>query len=168
MPKFSNKDFAILLDLIGGMNDFVSAVVKFTPHIIHGTIDKGYKRAEESNPLVQVSGVKDNTADAIICDSTASALTAAIGTEVVSYDSQGICKTDNSKITFVQVSLKKSKDGAQLGKVTSALLLKHGIQPALAIYRAVVGEQYHPDYAQYMNEGWMGDFVKRSFNADLE
>ena len=163
MPNFSNEDFAILMDLIGGMNDFVSAIVGFTPHIIHGTIDKGYKRNVAGNPLVQVSGVKDNTADAIICDSTASALTAAIGTEAVSYDSQGICKTDGG-ITFVQVSLKKSKDGAQLGKTTSALLLKHGIQPALAIYRQVVGEQYHPDYAQLMNEGWMGDFVKSSFN----
>ena len=163
MPNFSNEDFAILLDLIGGMNDFVSAIVKFTPHIIHGTIDKGYKNAEAGNPLVQVSGVKDNTADAIICDSSAAALPTAIGTEAVSYDSQGICKTDGG-ITFVQVSLKKSKDGAQLGKTTSALLLKHGILPALAIYRQVVGEQYHPDYARLMNEGWMGDFVKSSFN----
>ena len=166
IPNFSNEDFAILMDLIGGMNDFVSAIVKFTPlNIIHGTIDKGYKRNEAKNKLIQVSGVKDNTADAIICDSTAAALTTAIKDQKVSHDAQGICKTAGKpEITFVQVSLKKSKEGAQLGKTTSALLLKHKISPALAIYRQVVGEQYHPDYAKLMNEGWMGDFVKSSFN----
>jgi len=165
MPNFSNEDFAILIDLIQGMNDFVSAIVGFTPHIIHGTIDKGYKKAEEKNTLVQVSGVKDNTADAIICNSSAADLTTAIEKQGVASDDQGICKTTGKpEITFVQVSLKKSKDGAQLGKTTSALLLKHKISPALAIYRQVVGEQYHPDYARLMTEGWMGDFVKSSFN----
>ena len=165
LPNLPNGDFAILIDLIQGMNEFVSAKVPFKPHMIHGTIDSGYKKNEEKNPLVQVSGVKDNTADAIICDSSAAALTTAIKDQKVSHDAQGICKTAGKpEITFVQVSLKKSKDGAQLGKTTSALLLKHGIQPALAIYRQVVGEQYHPDYAQLMNEGWMGDFVKSSFN----
>jgi hypothetical protein len=163
LPNLPNGDFAILIDLIQGMNEFVSGVVKFTPHMIHGTIDKGYKKSEAKNPLVQVSGVKDNTADMIICDSSASALTDAIGKETVTYDTNGICKTDGG-ITFVQVSLKKAKEGAQLGKVTSALLQKHNISSAMAIYRQVVGEQYHPDYVQYLDEGLFGDFIKKSFN----
>ena len=74
IPNLPNGDFAILIDLIQGMNEFVNGVVKFTPHMIHGSIDSGYKKNEEKNPLVQVSGVKDNTADMIICDSSASAL----------------------------------------------------------------------------------------------
>ena len=162
LSKLPNKDFAVLIDLIQGMHDFVSGVVKFTPHIIHGSIDSGYKKAEEKNPLVQVSGVKDNTSDMIICDSSAAKLTAAIENEKVAHDAQGICKTDNSKITFVQVSLKKAKEGAQLGKVTSALLLKHNIDPALAIFRQVVNAEYHPDYVQEIIEGWLGDFAKKS------
>ena len=165
LPKLSNVDFAILIDLIQGMNDFVTKVVKFTPlHIIHGTIDKGYKKAEAKNDLVQVSGVKDNTSDMIICSKKAIELTAAIETEAVKSDDQGICKTEGG-ISFVQVSLKKSKDGAQLGKVTSALLLKHKINPALAIFRQVVGEEYHPDYVQEIAEGWLGDFAKKSLDT---
>ena len=153
-------DFATLMDLIKGMNEFVSDIVKFSPlHIIHGSIDSGYKKNEESNPLIQVSGVKDNTADMIIC--TDRGLENAIKSETVTYDSKGICTT-SSGIKFVQVSLKKAKDGAQLGKVTSALLAKHGIASAMSIYRQVVEEEYHPDYVRYLNEGWMGDFVKNS------
>ena len=163
MPNFSNEDFAILIDLIQGMHEFVKAKVSFTPHIIHGSIDSGYKRAEEKNTLVQVSGVKDNTSDMIICNSSAADLTTAIEKQGVASDDQGICKTEGG-ISFVQVSLKKSKDGAQLGKVTSALLLKHKISPALAIFRQVVDAEYHPDYVRLMTEGWMGDFVKSSFN----
>ena len=165
LPKLSNVDFAILIDLIQGMNDFVTKVVKFTPlHIIHGTIDKGYKKAEAKNSLVQVSGVKDNTSDMIICSKKAIELTAAIETEAVKSDDQGICKTEGG-ISFVQVSLKKSKDGAQLGKVTSALLLKHKISPALAIFRQVVDAEYHPDYVRVINEGWLGDFAKKSLDT---
>jgi len=165
LPKLSNEDFGILIDLIQGMNDFVTNVVKFTPlHIIHGTIDKGYKKAEAKNDLVQVSGVKDNTSDMIICSKTAKELTAAIEKEAVKSDDQGICKTEGG-ISFVQVSLKKSKDGAQLGKVTSALLLKHKINPALAIFRQVVDAEYHPDYVRVINEGWLGDFAKKSLDT---
>ena len=165
LPKLSNEDFVILIDLIQGMNDFVTNVVKFTPlHIIHGTIDKGYKKAEAKNSLVQVSGVKDNTSDMIICSKKAIELTAAIETEAVKSDDQGICKTEGG-ISFVQVSLKKSKDGAQLGKVTSALLLKHKINPALAIFRQVVDAEYHPDYVRVINEGWLGDFAKKSLDT---
>ena len=158
-------DFATLMDLIRGMNEFVSAIVKFSPlHIIHGSIDSGYKKNEEKNSLVQVSGVKDNTADMIICNSSEGELTKAIASETVTYDAKGICTTSGG-IKFVQVSLKKAKDGAQLGKVTSALLAKHGIKSAMDIYRQVVEEQYHPDYVQFINEGWMGDFVKNSLNT---
>ena len=162
LPKLPNVDFAVLIDLIQGMDEFVSAVVKFTPkNMIHGTIDKGYKKAEAANDLVHPSGVKDNTADMIICNSSAAELTKAIGSESVSSDkTTGICTTEGG-IQFVQVSLKKAKDGAQLGKVTSALLLKHKIPSALAIFRQVVDAEYHPDYVQLINEGWMGDLVKK-------
>tara|TARA_B100001996_G_scaffold382327_1_gene373865 strand:- start:1100 stop:2989 length:1890 start_codon:yes stop_codon:yes gene_type:complete len=156
-------DFATLMDLIRGMNEFVSDIVKFSPlHIIHGSIDSEYKKNEEKNPLVQVSGVKDNTADMIIC--TSLDLGKKIASETVTYDSNGICTTSGG-IKFVQVSLKKAKEGAQLGKVTSALLAKHGIASAMSIYRQVVEEEYHPDYVQFINEGWMGDFVKNSLST---
>ena len=166
LEKLPVGDFATLMDLIRGMNEFIEKIVKFSPlHIIHGSIDSGYKKNEAKNSLIQVSGVKDNTSDMIICNSSAGALTSAIEKESVTYDNAGICETETSKISFVQVSLKKSQEGAQLGKVTSALLLKHKIDPAMEIYRQVVEEEYDPDYVQYVNEGWLGDFVKKSFNT---
>ena len=169
LPKMLNKDWVVLMELIQGMAQFKNEIVSFgSLNIIHGSIDTGYKKAEEENTFtsVQVSGKKDNTADMIICDSSAVDLTKAIRNEKVTHNPQGICTTD-SGINFVQVSLKKSEDGAQLGKGTSAILQKYNISPYMDIWREVIGEQYHPDYVQYLDEGFF-DSLKNTWNKVKE
>ena len=43
-------------------------LIQFLKNIIHGSIDKGYKKAESENTFtsVKVSGEKDNTSDMIM------------------------------------------------------------------------------------------------------
>ena len=169
LPTMLNKDWIVLLSLIKGMDKFVKDIVSFRSlNIIHGSIDTGYKKAEAENTFtsVKVSGKKDNTPDMIICDSSAVDLTKAIRNEKVTHNPQGICTTD-SGINFVQVSLKKSEDGAQLGKGTSAILQKYNISPYMDIWREVIGEQYHPDYVQYLDEGFF-DSLKNTWNKVKE
>ena len=157
-----DKDIITMAHLIQGMSDFMKDIVTFrSPHIIHGKIDAYYK-AEEKNPLVQVDGVKDNTADMILCDSPANDLIKAIATEKVEFDDKGLCTT-NSGIKFYQVSLKKAADGAQLGKATNLIVQKFGLPNYLDIYKQVVGENYHESHIQYLDEG-LGDFLKTSWN----
>ena len=173
LPTMINKDWGILMELIQGMAQFKNEIVSPSPisklNIIHGSIDKGYKKAESENTFtsVKVSGEKDNTSDMIICDSSAGGLTKAIRNEKVTHDPQGICTTDVSGINFVQVSLKKSEEGAQLGKGTSAILKKYKIDPVMDIWNEVIGEQYHPDYVQYLDEGFF-DFFSNMWNKVKE
>ena len=134
-----DTDIITMAHLIQGMSDFMKDIVSFSsPHIIHGKIDNYYK-AEEKNPLVQVDGVKNNTADMILCSSTADELIKAIKIEKVEYDDKGLCIT-NGGIKFYQVSLKKAADGAQLGKATNLIVQKFGLPDYLDIYKQVVGE----------------------------
>ncbi len=157
-----DTDIITMAHLIQGMSDFMKDIVSFSsPHIIHGKIDNYYK-AEEKNPLVQVDGVKNNTADMILCSSTADELIKAIKIEKVEYDDKGLCIT-NGGIKFYQVSLKKAADGAQLGKATNLIVQKFGLPDYLDIYKQVVGENYHPSHIQYLDEGF-GDFLKKSWN----
>lgn len=163
LPTLIDKDWIVLLSLIKGMNEFIQAVVPFSsPKIIHGRIDD-YYRSEEDNEQVEVKGIKDNTADMIVCSSSAGELIKAMKIEKVTHDARGICETDISKIQFVQVSLKKSEEGAQLGKATGSILQKYGVKSYMEIYREVTEEQYHPDYVQYLDEGF-GDFIKKSWS----
>ena len=157
-----DSDIITMAHLIQGMSDFMNDIVTFgSPHIIHGKIDDYYK-AEENNPLVQVDGVKNNTADMILCDKPASDLIKAIGKpEKVEFDDMGLCTT-NSGIKFYQVSLKKSQDGAQLGKATNLIVQKFKLPDYIDIYKQVVGENYHPSHIQYLDEG-LGDFIKKSW-----
>ena len=157
-----DKDIITMAHLIQGMSDFMTDIVTFgSPHIIHGKIDDYYK-SEEKNILVQVDGVKNNTADMILCDSSASDLIKAIGLEKVEFDDKGLCST-NGGIKFYQVSLKKAADGAQLGKATDLIIQKFGLPAYIDIFKQVVGENYHPSHIQYIDEGF-GDFLKKSWN----
>ena len=161
ISKLPDKDIITMAHLIQGMSDFMKDIVTIgSPHIIQGKIDDYYK-AEEKNPLVQVDGVKNNTADMILCDSSANDLIKAIGAEKVEFDDKGLCTT-NSGIKFYQVSLKKSQDGAQLGKATNLIVQKFGLPDYVDIYKQVVGENYHPSHIQYLDEGF-GDFIKKSW-----
>jgi len=163
LPTLIDKDWIVLLSLIKGMNEFIRDVCGgfSSLNIIHGRIDD-YYASEEENGLTNTEAIKNNTADMIVCSSSAGELIKAMKTEKVKSDALGICETDISKIQFVQVSLKKSEEGAQLGKATGSILQKYGVKSYMEIYREVTEEQYHSNYVQYLDEGF-GDFVKNSW-----
>jgi len=126
---FTNIDRVMeLFALVRGMNDFMREVGKKIvgnkPYFIHNRINDYYK--VEKEVLGEIPGSKDNTADAII--STVSA------EKTLEVFKKGNIKPDDKlqfinledKIRIIQISLKKSEKGAQLGKITS--FLKRNLQ----------------------------------------
>jgi len=158
LDTMTSKNFAELIALISGMNDFVKAVVKFKPNIIHGRI-RNYYEAEEENDNVEISGVKDNTADMIISSAPADATISAMKTDKFTFDKNGIITGEDSKIKIVQVSLKKSATGAQIGKAASFLIKKYGLPKYKDYYIDILSESL--EEGLLLNEGPL-DFIKRA------
>jgi hypothetical protein len=158
IDSMSDGNFGEMIDLAEGMSDFVKAIVKFDPHIIHGSIND-YYAAEEQNEKVKVQGVKANTADMIICSAPAAKLIDAIKTEDVIVK-DGLIETKESKIQFYQVSLKKAPEGAQLGKITGDILARYNIPDYMSIYRQAIEETYCPQHAKLIEEGF-SDILKK-------
>jgi len=94
-------------------------------NFVHGKIDTYYK-AEQENPHIVTEGGKDNTADAILVNSPIGSFLSNMKTQPVKYDSSGLCKLDSGE-EFYQISLKKSVDKAQLGKITSDFAEKYNL-----------------------------------------
>ena len=137
--------------LIAGMSIFVNKVFK-ADHIIHGSINTYYK-AEESNQLIQ--GNKDNTADMILSSVPAKELISLMKSNKATYDNKGVCSIGKAK--FIQVSLKKAKGGAQLGKITSNIKDKYNISDYASILHNVIGEGF---VAYQLDEGKLLDALK--------
>lgn len=141
----TSKNFAEMIGLIAGMVDFMP-LVKFKANIIHGRIND-YYAAEEQNDNVEITGVKANTADMIISSADASKTIEAMKTDTFTFDKKGVITGKNSKINLIQVSLKKSSDKAQLGKVTAYIIQKYGLPSYDDYFTDIVSESFH------MNEG---------------
>ncbi len=161
LPKLDTmtaKNFAEMIALISGMNDFAKAVVKFKPNIIHGRI-RDYYDAEDENNNVEITGVKDNTADMIISSAPADATISAMKTDKFTFDNKGIITGEESKIKIVQVSLKKSATGAQIGKAASFLIKKYGLPGYNDYFVDILSESLEEGFV--LNEGPL-DFIKRA------
>ena len=141
----TSKNFAEMIGLIAGMGDFMP-LVNFKPNIIHGRIND-YYAAEEQNDNVAITGVKANTADMIISSADASKTIEAMKTDTFTFDKKGVITGKNSKINLIQVSLKKSADKAQLGKVTAYIIQKYGLPSYDDYFTDIVSESFQ------MNEG---------------
>lgn len=141
----TSKNFAEMIGLIAGMVDFMP-IVKFKANIIHGRIND-YYAAEEQNDNVEITGVKANTADMIISSADASKTIEAMKTDTFTFDKKGVITGKNSKINLIQVSLKKSADKAQLGKVTAYIIQKYGLPSYDDYFTDIVSESFQ------MNEG---------------
>jgi len=139
------KNFAEMIGLIAGMADFMP-LVKFKANIIHGRIND-YYAAEEQNDNVAITGVKANTADMIISSADAGKTIEAMKTDTFTFDKNGVITGKNSKINLIQVSLKKSADKAQLGKVTAYIIQKYGLPSYDDYFTDIVSESFQ------MNEG---------------
>lgn len=164
LPKLdtmSSKNFAEMVALISGMADFTKAVVSFKPNIIHGRINDYYK-AEEQNDKVEITGVKANTADMIVSSASADATIVAMASDTFTFDNKGIITGNESKIKMIQVSLKKSATGAQIGKAASFIIKKYGLPGYNDYFVDVVGESLHEGLM--LNEGPL-DLIKRAANV---
>ena len=158
LDSMSSKNFAEMVALISGMADFTKAVVSFKPNIIHGRINDYYK-AEEQNDKVEITGVKANTADMIVSSASADATIAAMASDTFTFDNKGVITGNESKIKMIQVSLKKSATGAQIGKAASFLIKKYGLPGYDDYFVDVVSESLHEGFM--LNEGPL-DFIKRA------
>lgn len=151
MEKLPGKDLSLgditqLLGLAAGMQQFWNSVGKSrigNANIIHGKINKYYS-AEEGNPNVEIQGSKDNTADMIITNTTADELISQMGGGVVEYDKKSTCTIKGTKTKFLQVSLKKARGGAQLGKITGMLQKKYDL-PKYEVMLSTLLEQQNLD-----------------------
>jgi hypothetical protein len=134
-------DWYILAQLMAGMTQFTDKVPKFSPKylILKGIRD--YYKATERSELV--SGVKDNTADAVVCNVPPDELISALNSgRVVKYSSKGICSMNGGKIKFIQLSLKKGKDSAQLGKIYGFLKDKYNLLDAQDVLDLAISEGF--------------------------
>lgn len=118
-------DWILLGQLMAGMTKFTDDILSFKPYLIHKSI-KAYYTATERSDLVD--GVKENTTDAVVSNVPGPELIANLEKGLpVEYDGKGVCTIKGTKIKFIQISLKKGKDSAQLGKIYSYLKDKYGL-----------------------------------------
>jgi hypothetical protein len=123
LKKWQVEEIVDLFALILGMNEFMQKVgrriVGNKPYFIHNQIDTYYKI--EKQVLGEIPGAKANTADCIISTVSADATLAALKKGEVNPDNKLEYINLAGGVKIIQVSLKKSEKGAQLGKITNFL-----------------------------------------------
>jgi len=131
-------DYFLTAQLMAGMTKFTEDLKFKGAHLIHKNI-KGYYNATERSDLVD--GVKDNTADCIVSSVPGNELISKLGEGLpVEFDSKGVCKITGTNIKFLQVSLKKGKEEAQLGKIYGFLKDKYGLLSTEDVYNLSITE----------------------------
>ena len=146
-------DYFLIAQLAAGMTKFTQGVLPFkTPYLIHKNI-KGYYSATERSELVD--GVKDNTADAVVCSVPGSELISKLNAGLpVEYDKKGVCTIKGTNIKFLQVSLKKGKGAAQLGKIYGFLKDKYGLLDSADVKKlALESVQLDEGLRDFLNKG---------------
>jgi hypothetical protein len=172
MDDMSDVNWRTMILIAKGMQNFISQEGKnigSTYHIIHGSI-RDYYTAEENNPAIETTGdAKTNTADMILANVPAKDVIKAMADQVVEYDDTDYyCHTSNKSVKFYQISLKKSMDGAQLGKLTAAVkaLYKVG-QNSTTLWKSLMGEYLiRQGYeVSQLDEGWFSDKLSQGLTA---
>ena len=146
-------DYFLIAQLAAGMTKFTQGVLPFkTPYLIHKNI-KGYYSATERSELVD--GVKDNTADAVVCSVPGSEVISQLNAGLpVEYDKKGVCTIKGTNIKFLQVSLKKGKGAAQLGKIYGFLKDKYGLLDSADVKKlALESVQLDEGLRDFLNKG---------------
>ena len=146
-------DYFLIAQLAAGMTKFTQGVLPFkTPYLIHKNI-KGYYSATERSELVD--GVKDNTADGVVCSVPGSELISKLNAGLpVEYDKKGVCTIKGTNIKFLQVSLKKGKGAAQLGKIYGFLKDKYGLLDSADVKKlALESVQLDEGLRDFLNKG---------------
>ena len=151
LDKMPVADWMQLASLAAGMTTFRNDKVKPLIggfNIVHGRITD-YYRAEEEN--ASTKGSKENTADIIISNVSASELIDGMSKHKVKYDSNGVCTLVDSKIKFLQVSLKKARGGAQLGKITGLLQSKYNLPAYDVMLNTMIDEGFLGKIGKFMS-----------------
>jgi|11_taG_2_1085331.scaffolds.fasta_scaffold04926_3 hypothetical protein len=146
-------DYILIAQLMAGMTKFTQGVLPFkTPYLIHKNI-KSYYSATERSELVD--GVKDNTADCVVCNVPGSELISKLNEGLpVEYDKKGVCTIKGTNIKFLQVSLKKGKGAAQLGKIYGFLKDKYGLLDSADVKKlALESVQLDEGLRDFLNKG---------------
>jgi hypothetical protein len=146
-------DYFLIAQLAAGMTKFTQGVLPFkSPYLIHKNI-KGYYSATERSELVD--GVKDNTADCVVSSVPGPDLISKLNDGFpVEYDKNGVCSIKGTNIKFLQVSLKKSKGGAQLGKIYGFLKDKYGLLDTEDVKKlALESVQLDEGLRDFLNKG---------------
>ena len=162
LDKMPVADWFQLASLAAGMTSFKND--KVNPliggfNIIHGRITD-YYRSEEEN--ASTKGSKENTADIIISNVTASELIDGMSKHKVEYDKNGVCTLIDSKIKFLQVSLKKARGGAQLGKITGLLQSKYDLPAYDVMLNTMIEEGFLSKIGKFMSS--IVDKLKKVLN----
>ena len=151
LDKMPVADWFQLASLAAGMTSFKNDKVKPLIggfNIIHGRITD-YYRSEEEN--ASTKGSKENTADIIISNVSASELIDGMSKHKVEYDKNGVCTLIDSKIKFLQVSLKKARGGAQLGKITGLLQSKYDLPAYDVMLNTMIEEGFLSKIGKFMS-----------------
>ena len=152
LDSISVYDMNVLALLASGMTTFQNNVVSFgRPIIIHDKI-VDYYNAEIDNAKIEKQGSKSNTSDCIVSNSSIEDTLKAVKTGKPTFNKKTGMITIG-KVKYFQVSLKKKKGGAQLGKITSAILTRYDIS-ADTLFNTVMSEQVE------LTEGLL-DFIKK-------
>jgi len=141
LETMSLADWYILAQLMAGMTKFTDKVPKFSPkYLVLSSIRKYYAATERSE---LISGVKDNTADAVVCNVPSDELVSELESGIpVDYNNKGVCSIKGTKIKFIQLSLKKGKEAAQLGKIYGFLKDKYNLLDASDVLDLAVTEGF--------------------------
>lgn len=131
--------FAEVCGLIKGMGNFISDIVSreiSNPVFIHNKINDYYKIEQEVFGEIKS---KANTADCIVTNTSPDNLFKSMRNSKYSIDeSKGMIEFDNGTKMF-QVSLKKAKKEAQLGKVTQQLRnMGFDVSPTSGLYESKI------------------------------
>ena len=151
IDKMPVADWLQMASLAAGMTSFKNDIVKPLIggfNIIHGRITD-YYRAEEEN--ASTKGSKENTADIVISNVSASELIDAMSKHKVKYDKKGVCSLVDSNIKFIQVSLKKARGGAQLGKITGLLQSKYNLPAYDVMLNTMIEEGFLGKIGKFMS-----------------
>ena len=151
LDKMPVADWLQLASLAAGMTTFKNDKIKPLIggfNIVHERITE-YYRAEEEN--ASTKGSKENTADIVVSNVSASELIDGMSKHKVEYDKNGVCTLVDSKIKFLQVSLKKARGGAQLGKITGLLQSKYDLPAYDVMLNTMIEEGFLGKIGKFMS-----------------
>lgn len=151
---FNLADVRILLSSMRGMAIFKKEVLDKANfgkiNFIHNQIDT-YYAAETENDLIKKQGQKANTADMIVTNLDPNQTITIVQSKQIEYEkSSGICHNKEDGLKMFQVSLKKGRKEAQLGKIFAVVKDAYGIPSFDDLLNTIV------------TEGFIGDVLKKA------